>query len=133
MRFYRRDMARTTTSILSLHHVQLAMPSGREAEAVAFYEGILGLPQVGKPEPLRSRGGVWFESGAVRLHLGVEEPFAPARKAHPALEIASLAAMTRQLDAADHPYRTDIDLPGLRRIYVDDPFGNRIELLECSG
>ncbi|MFC4732962.1 VOC family protein [Salipiger abyssi] len=116
--------------LLSLHHIQLAMPRGREAEAIAFYADVLGLDPVEKPAPLRSRGGVWFEGGALRVHLGIEEPFAPARKAHPAFQVANLDAMIARLDRAGLSWRRDIDLPGLRRIYVDDPFGNRIELLE---
>ncbi|MBN9887488.1 VOC family protein [Pelagibaca abyssi] len=106
------------------------MPAGRETDAIAFYSGVLGLEPAEKPAPLRARGGVWFERGALRVHLGTEQPFAPARKAHPAFQVAELDATIARLDRAGLPWRRDIDLPGLRRIYVDDPFGNRIELLE---
>lgn len=116
--------------LLALHHVQLAMPKGQEAAARAFYSGVLGLTEVAKPPALQARGGAWFESALLRVHLGVETPFAPARKAHPAFQVASLAATMAALDAAGIAWRRDIDLPGLNRIYVDDPFGNRIELLE---
>ena len=75
--------------ILELHHVQLAMPEGREAEARDFYIGTLGLTEIEKPEELRSRGGAWFEAGGVRIHLGVEKPFSAAKKAHPALRVLS--------------------------------------------
>jgi catechol 2,3-dioxygenase-like lactoylglutathione lyase family enzyme len=111
-----------------LDHVQLACPPGGEDEARAFYGVLLGLREIDKPEPLRSRGGVWFECGGQQIHLGVEEPFAPARKAHPALRVRSAAAL-EQLAARLDGVRWDEDLPGLRRFYVDDPFGNRIELL----
>lgn len=118
--------------ILALHHLQLAMPKGGEAQARGFYAETLGLTEVEKPEPLRARGGVWFESGSVRLHLGVETPFLPAKKAHPAFQVSSLAVAVAALDAAGLPWRPDIDLPGLKRLYTEDPFGNRIELLELT-
>lgn len=118
--------------ILDLHHIQLAMPKGREAEAIAFYRDLLGLALVEKPEALRGRGGVWFEHGALRLHLGVERPFRPARKAHPAFRVASLAETEAAFAARGVETRRDVDLPGLRRVYIDDPFGNRIEILETA-
>ncbi|MGR3499848.1 MAG: VOC family protein [Limimaricola soesokkakensis] len=116
--------------ILDLHHIQLAMPEGGEDAARGFYGGVLGLAEVAKPEMLAGRGGVWFEGRSLRLHLGVETPFAPARKAHPAFRVADLAAMRYHLDAHDIAVRTDTELPGLRRFYVSDPFGNRIEICE---
>ncbi|HEY1596795.1 MAG TPA: VOC family protein [Thermoleophilaceae bacterium] len=108
-----------------LDHVQLACPAGGEAQARGFYGGLLGLREIEKPEPLRSRGGVWFECGAQQLHLGVEEPFAPARKAHPALLVSDIDALAERLGDV----RFDEDLPGYKRFYVFDPFGNRLELL----
>ena len=111
-----------------LDHVQLACPPGSEEEARAFYGGLLGLREVEKPEPLRARGGVWFECGAQQLHLGVEEPFSPARKAHPALRLETVEALD-ELAARLGYVRWDDELPGHRRFYVDDPFGNRLELL----
>lgn len=120
-------------ALLALHHVQLAMPEGGEAAARAFYGSLLDLPEVPKPAALQGRGGVWFERGNLRLHLGVEAPFVPARKAHPAFAVQGLAALASRLHEAGHPPRAEIDLPGMARLYVDDPFGNRLELLELTG
>jgi catechol 2,3-dioxygenase-like lactoylglutathione lyase family enzyme len=114
--------------IEGLDHVQLACPRGGEDEARRFSGDLLGLREIEKPEPLRSRGGVWFECGPQQLHLGVEDPFAPARKAHPALRVESPAAL-KELAERLGEVRWDEDLPGFKRFYVDDPFGNRIELL----
>jgi len=114
--------------IAGLDHVQLACPAGRDDDARAFYGELLGLRELDKPEPLRSRGGVWFQCGGQQLHLGVEDGFRPARKAHPALLVESegeLEALAERLGDV----RWDGDLPGFARFYVDDPFGNRIELL----
>ena len=120
-------------SIVGIEHVQLAMPPGREVDAQAFYEGLLRLPRVPKPAHLEVRGGCWFESdsgtSAVKIHLGVEDPFRPARKAHPALLVHDLAALVERLRAAGVTVR-DEPLEGYDRVYVDDPFGNRLELLE---
>ncbi|GGE16211.1 glyoxalase [Aureimonas endophytica] len=116
--------------ILGLDHIQLAMPPGEEARARAFYAGLLGLTEVGKPPQLADRGGCWFEGEGLRLHLGVEAEFRPARKAHPALLVDDLAGWVRRLEAAGHPAREDRPLEGFRRCYVDDPFGNRIELMQ---
>lgn len=114
--------------ITGLDHVQLACPVGAEDDARAFYGGLLGLSEIEKPEPLRGRGGVWFECGAHQLHLGVEEDFRPARKAHPALLVEGLAAF---VDGRGLAFRWADDLPGMVHGYVDDPFGNRIELIEA--
>jgi len=112
-----------------LDHVQLAMPAGAEDRAQAFYEGVLGIPRVPKPAELEVRGGCWFERGALRVHLGVEDDFRPARKAHPALVVSGLEELCEALEAAGHPVRRVEDVPGTPQWYVDDPFGNRIELL----
>lgn len=117
--------------IVGIDHVQLAMPPGREDDARRFYAGILGLPEVPKPAPLAARGGAWFELGSVKLHLGVEADFRPARKAHPALLIRDLDALAAELRGKGLEVIDD-DLPGQRRAYVADPFGNRIELTEPS-
>ena len=119
-------------SVVGIDHVQLAMPSGREAEAQAFYEGLLGVQRVPKPPHLEVRGGCWFESDTVKIHLGVEDPFRPARKAHPALMVDGLAALVERLGAAGVTVRDDEPLEGYHRVYVDDPFGNRLELMEPS-
>ncbi|MGR3322485.1 MAG: VOC family protein [Pseudooceanicola sp.] len=116
--------------ITAMHHVQLAMPKGGEDKARKFYIEALGFDEVEKPEILRGRGGVWFNQSGVELHLGVEEPFAPAKKAHPAFQVVSLEQAIQRLSAIGLEYRRDVDLPMIRRIYVDDPFGNRIELVE---
>jgi catechol 2,3-dioxygenase-like lactoylglutathione lyase family enzyme len=106
------------------------MPAGKEAEAEAFYSGLLGLVRLEKPQPLAARGGCWFSNGPVVIHLGVEADFRPARKAHPALLVDGFDGLTDQLAGAGVAVRPDTDLPGVRRCYVDDPFGNRIELID---
>jgi catechol 2,3-dioxygenase-like lactoylglutathione lyase family enzyme len=116
--------------IRGIDHVQLAMPRGRENEARAFYEGVLGIPEVQKPANLARRGGCWFVRDTLRVHLGVEDDFRPARKAHPAFLVEDLPGLRRLLEAAGFRPTIDELLEGYDRIYVDDPFGNRIELLE---
>lgn len=116
--------------IIAIDHVQLAMPAGGEDAAQAFYEGLLGLPRVPKPPHLEARGGCWFESDTVKIHLGVEEPFSPARKAHLALRVEGLAALMEELRVAGVAIHDNDPLEGHHRVYVDDPFGNRLELLE---
>jgi catechol 2,3-dioxygenase-like lactoylglutathione lyase family enzyme len=122
----------TPHRIEGIDHVQLAMPAGRESEAraEAFFEGLLGLPRVPKPAELAARGGCWFERGRAKVHLGVDEDFRPARKAHPALMVSNLDALCRELEGAGYPVRRTEDVPGRPQWYVDDPFGNRIELIE---
>jgi catechol 2,3-dioxygenase-like lactoylglutathione lyase family enzyme len=115
--------------VVGLDHVQLGMPPARELEADAFYCDILGFVIVPKPEPLASRGGRWYASGQVHVHLGVEHDFRPAQKAHPALRVTDLEQLVSQIDACGAKWRWNQDLPGVRRVYVDDPFGNRIELI----
>jgi catechol 2,3-dioxygenase-like lactoylglutathione lyase family enzyme len=113
-----------------LDHVQLAMPAGMEAQAREFYSGVLGLTEVPKPANLAKRGGAWFEGGSLRVHLGVEAEFRPARKAHPAFVVQHLDAMVQHLQRAGVTVVTDEPLEGYKRVYIFDPFGNRIELLE---
>jgi catechol 2,3-dioxygenase-like lactoylglutathione lyase family enzyme len=115
--------------VVGIDHVQLAMPAGSEAEAEAFYQGLLGLTRVPKPEPLASRGGCWFEADGVKVHLGVEADFRPARKAHPALVVDDLGRLRGELTAAGCEVRDGDDPSGRPQAYVDDPFGNRIELV----
>ncbi|MCI4368121.1 MAG: glyoxalase [Thermoplasmata archaeon] len=119
-----------TTSVRSIHHVQLAMPPNREAEARRFYGGILGIPEVTKPANLAKRGGCWFERGELRIHLGVEADFRPAGKAHPALLVRDLPALLKALSFAGHPADPGEEMEGFSRAYVHDPFGNRIELIQ---
>lgn len=113
-----------------LDHVLLAMPPGRETDARKFYQGILGIPEGVKPPELAARGGCWFEDGELKVHLGVEKNFIPARKAHPAFIVDDLAALAAALKTAGCPLAQDQPLEGCDRIFVDDPFGNRIELIE---
>jgi catechol 2,3-dioxygenase-like lactoylglutathione lyase family enzyme len=117
--------------MLGLDHVQLAAPPGCEAQARRFYGDVLGLPEVAKPRSLEGRGGVWFGVGAQQLHVGVEERFSPARKAHPALRVepAELDAVAERLASAGAKVAWDDRLPGARRFYTEDPWGNRVELL----
>jgi catechol 2,3-dioxygenase-like lactoylglutathione lyase family enzyme len=128
-----KDLEPDDVSYLAIDHVQLAMPEGAEQEAVDFYAGVLGFDQIPKPEPMRSSGGAWFRSGPVELHLGVDAAFQPARKAHPALRVDDLEALAGRCEAAGHPTVRDHRYPGVRRVYVSDPFGNRIELIQPLG
>lgn len=120
------------SKILAIDHVQLAMPPGQEGAARAFYSGVLGLTEQAKPANLAARGGVWFVQGAVKIHLGVEQEFCPARKAHPALLVEDLDALAAACAQAGYAVVTDEPLAGYRRVYVADPFGNRLELMETS-
>lgn len=117
--------------VLGLDHVQLAAPAGCENDARRFFGELLGLVEVEKPEVLRARGGIWFSLGGQQLHIGVQEGFVPARKAHPAIlvEAAALDEIAGRLDAAGAAVLWDEDLNGARRFYTEDPWGNRIELL----
>ena len=117
--------------ILSIDHVQLAMPVGEEAKARAFFVEILGFTEIPKPPELAKRGGAWFQSENVQLHIGVENDFRPARKAHPAFIVDDLDSLISRAQRAG--YETDTSQPpldGYKRAHVFDPFGNRIELME---
>ena len=116
--------------VVGLHHVQLAAPAGSEDVLRAFYSGLLRLPEVAKPPVLAARGGVWFRSAGVELHLGVEEGFRASTKAHPALRVEGLAELRAALAAAGADVTKDTQLEGHDRCYVRDPFGNRLELIE---
>src|SRR4051794_4246044 len=125
-------MTNRLVDALTFDHVQIAAPPGCEAQARAFYGEALGLPEVPKPPALAGRGGVWFAVGDQALHVGIEDPFHPARKAHPALRAASagaVRALAGALEAGGYALRWDDELPGVVRFYVDDPFGNRLEVL----
>lgn len=106
------------------------MPRGAEDRAREFFVGVLGMTELVKPPMLATRGGAWFGSGAVELHLGVEEPFQPARKAHPGVLVDDPDELAERLKSKDIQIVWDDDLPGFRRIYVNDPFGNRLEFLQ---
>jgi catechol 2,3-dioxygenase-like lactoylglutathione lyase family enzyme len=116
--------------IVGIEHVQLAMPPGEEAAARGFYTGLLGIPERAKPPQLAARGGCWFEGAGVKVHLGVETDFRAARKAHPALLVSDLTALVSALAAAGIAVAADDPVDGRARCYVDDPFGNRIELMQ---
>lgn len=116
--------------LTGLDHIQLAMPAGGETEARRFYGEVLGLRELPKPAPLATRGGCWFEGPHLQLHLGVEQPFAPARKAHPAFLVADLAAWQAHLEQVGIAITPDETLPGVRRFYAADPFGNRLEFIQ---
>jgi catechol 2,3-dioxygenase-like lactoylglutathione lyase family enzyme len=123
------------TGIAGLDHVQVAAPRECETEARRFYGTLLGLEEIDKPAELRARGGAWFRCGEQQLHIGVEEGFAPARKAHPALRVTTdgtLDALAERLRQAGEHVTWDHALPGIRRFYTQDPWGNRIELLAVA-
>src|ERR1700680_1941378 len=112
-----------------IDHVQLAMPPGGEDRAREFYQGVLGIPEVPKPADMARRGGCWFERGDLKVHLGVEQQFRPARKAHPAFIVSDLVALVARLRSAGSPLTEDRSLTEYDRFFVEDPFGNRIELM----
>jgi catechol 2,3-dioxygenase-like lactoylglutathione lyase family enzyme len=115
-------------SILGIDHVQIAAPPGRDDETRAFYGHLLGMEELPKPEALRARGGCWFRAGAQEVHVGIEEPFAPARKAHPGFVASGLDEIRARLRAAGVGYEDDRKIEGVDRLFVHDPFGNRLEL-----
>lgn len=116
-----------------MDHIQLAMPAGQEEAARIFYGKLLGLTEQSKPAHLAARGGCWFQSGDVKVHLGVDPDFVPARKAHPAFIVENLRSLCAKLENAGFPTVSDQPLDGYQRKYVSDPFGNRIELMEIVG
>jgi len=120
------------TRVRRIDHVLLAMPAGRENDARAFYQEILGIPEAVKPPQLAARGGCWFEAGELKVHLGVEKDFAPARKAHPAFIVDGLEELMSSLTQAGYKLTPDAPLDGYDRIFVNDPFGNRIELMQAK-
>jgi catechol 2,3-dioxygenase-like lactoylglutathione lyase family enzyme len=116
--------------VVALNHIQLAMPKGEERAAEEFYCELLGFQRVSKPGHLEQRGGCWFTANGVNLHLGVDPQFVPARKAHPAFVVTSLAALKHRLEAAGTEIVWDTQISGFERFYVSDPFGNRLEFME---
>ena len=118
---------------MTIHHVQLACPRDSEAVLRAFYGGVLGFEELEKPPVLAARGGCWFRGFGIELHLGVEDDFRPARKAHPGLLVTGLDRWAQRLATAGSPVAFDDDFPGMRRFYSEDPFGNRLEFLEERG
>jgi catechol 2,3-dioxygenase-like lactoylglutathione lyase family enzyme len=116
--------------MLALDHVQLAIPAGGEEACRRFYVEALGMAEIPKPVALAARGGLWVRSGGVQIHLGVEADFRPARKAHPAIVVVDLDALAARLSDAGHAPTWDDAIPDLRRFFVSDPLGNRIEFME---
>jgi len=115
-----------------IHHVQLAAPPTREAESRAFWVGVLGFAEIEKPEALVDRGGCWFRHGGIEVHVGVDDDFQPARKAHPGFLVRDLDELAQRLEDAGGAVTWDAHFPGMRRFYSQDPFGNRREFLEAS-
>ena len=120
--------------IVGIDHVQVAAPRGGESEAKAraFYGELLGLQEIEKPDNLKLNGGVWFSTGTGQLHIGLEEPFSPARKAHPAFIVDDLQQLRSRLHDAGISLTEANDIPGVDRFHVHDPFGNRLELMARS-
>ena len=114
--------------ITGYDHVQVAIPAGGEDVARGFYAALLGMSEQPKPAALAARGGCWFTAGVAVLHLGVETPFTPAGKAHPAFLVTDLAPLQARLEAAGVTcHDTSGEIPGVRRFHCTDPFGNRLE------
>ncbi len=122
-------------SFVAIDHVQVAIPPGSEDRCRAFYVDILGLREIEKPEALKPRGGLWLQAGTHEVHLGVEQDFQPARKAHPAFRIDDYDALTERLakSGADVKPADPEEIPGRRRFFSADPFGNRLEFIEAQG
>jgi catechol 2,3-dioxygenase-like lactoylglutathione lyase family enzyme len=114
---------------MRLHHVQISCPASGEDAARRFYAGALGIPEVTKPPVLAARGGCWFRGESVEVHVGVEQDFRPARKAHPAFLVDDIDSVAADVEAAGFPVTWDDDLPGHRRFYTADGNGNRVEIL----
>lgn len=119
------------SGLLAIDHIQLAIPIGAEAAARPFYAGLLGLTEVEKPEPGRSRGGSWYEAGSVKVHLGVEADFRANRKAHPAFVVDDLAGLSLRAETAGFEVAPDHELEGVERAFIFDPFGNRLEFVQA--
>jgi catechol 2,3-dioxygenase-like lactoylglutathione lyase family enzyme len=117
-------------AILSLDHVQVAIPVGGEIRAREFYTGILGFTEIEKPASMTGRNSIWFAAGAVNLHLGIEPEFHPAKRAHPAFVVADLDDILSACERAGLGTKPDTSFNGFRRVHVLDPFGNRLELME---
>jgi len=118
--------------ILSLDHVQIAIPVGGETRARDFYSGILGLTEIAKPASMAGRNSIWFAAGSVNLHLGIEEDFHPAKRAHPALVVDNLDDVVAACESAGLATRPDTSFNNFRRVHIFDPFGNRLELMEST-
>jgi len=116
--------------IKGIDHIQVAAPKGSEDEARRFYGEILGMEELEKPESLKDRGGCWFQCGQQEVHIGIEEPFTPSKKAHPGFVISDLEGLRQALETGGFSVKEDAPILGRNRIFSEDPFGNRIEFLE---
>lgn len=117
---------------MALHHVQVSGPAGCEPRMREFYVGVLAMTEVDKPELLRVRGGAWFRAGRAEIHVGIEDGFRPARKAHPGIAVADIEALARAVAATGAPVSWDDNIPGLRRFHTSDPVGNRLEFQQAA-
>ena len=120
------------SSIVGLHHVQVSCPAGSEDILGQFYCDVLGMVEVPKPSVLAVRGGVWFRAGSCEIHCGVEDPFLPARKAHPGIAVSDVDAVAAAVGGSGAPVRWDDNLPGVRRFHTQDPVGNRLEFQQVQ-
>lgn len=118
--------------VVGLHHVQVVVPAGTEERVRGYYGGVLGMPEIPQPPAIAARGGVWFAVGDQELHVGVEEPFRPALKAHPCFLVADVDAAGEAVAADGGEVRWDEQIPGVRRFHTDDPFGNRVEVRQAG-
>ena len=116
--------------LVGIDHVQMAMPVGGEARARDYYGRLLGMREVPKPAALADRGGCWFEAPGVIVHLGVQQDFMPANKAHPAFLVSDLVGLRQRLEEADMTVKPDQAVKGVDRFYSRDPFGNRLEFIQ---
>lgn len=116
---------------MHLHHVQISGPAGCEPRMRRFWVEVIGLSEVEKPERLRLRGGAWFRSGGLELHVGIEKGFAPARKAHPGIAVGDVEALAARVESSGATVTWDANIPGLRRFHTADPFGNRVEFQQA--
>lgn len=117
-------------SIEKIDHIQVAAPKDTEQTAIDFYEGLLGMEQIEKPASLKGRGGVWFAFGSYQLHIGIEEPFSPSLKAHPAFRVSGFEQLQKHLEANEIKVKNDDSIPGVKHFFIADPFGNRLEFLK---
>jgi catechol 2,3-dioxygenase-like lactoylglutathione lyase family enzyme len=113
-----------------IHHVQLSAPVGSEPLARSFWSELLGFAEVEKPPALAARGGCWFRANGIEVHIGIEEAFMPARRAHPGFKVDGIDEWAARLEGGGHEVEWDDNFPGIRRFYTADPFGNRLEFLE---
>jgi catechol 2,3-dioxygenase-like lactoylglutathione lyase family enzyme len=125
-----KDSRTTKTLVSGIDHVQIAAPRGCEAKAREFFSGVLGLEEVEKSKRLHARGGCWFRLSRGQLHIGVEENFRPATKAHPAFAVKDIDALFARLSEAGVACTLDDAVDGVRRFYAQDPWGNRLEFTQ---